>query len=788
LWGLFHQHLPAFPSSCSLLVVALASGCRAITAPHTAPASAHLAAAPRPASPSKVPSAPAWTYWEPVEAPVSAAPLDASDLPPLPAARLTFSAGAEERWTAASPALRQELLARGFVVARPANPSPSLGQFYLSLRDGRVASVVTLDVLFFLTHLALDRALAGVDEYVLGLLPTMLHRLDVRLAAESRGAPPDLVASYVVARGIVAVSLGLGDPAYDGGPPLTRLVAVEKASTVAHAGVAVSPLLGASIDYSAMLPRGVVGMDDGRARWARAVSWLENASLALEGRGERGAHARVDVETARMHARAALLLTHALDDGVEPQAANAWGRIERAGELLVGDAEDITPRDLSAAAARAEMDMRSSAWLANVVRVDRVRHAVARGRLAPVFRLLGPRSTPDGELLQSLTSPAVGPRAASSAPTTWATWTPSIGAESPPTARAGLRVLPSALDVAAWLGSDEARAALRDSSDDAYQRYDETLERLMRARPPEATLASPGRHRTPYLSMIDAIETWLGPSAGDAAHPGALSPEWRKRKADVALAAWTELRHDATALTRLPLASPRVAPGTPEMGTASATAPAPATASAPAPASAPASALAPAPAPAPAPALAPVFIEPHPEAIARLAGVVRQTARALVAERVLEPASPSLRILDEVDDLLWMALGAAVHQTADEPFPAELEAALATFPSRLRALETALSNTGAAEVPMAIDVHADVASARVLEETIGRIDEAWMIVREPGTHRLWLALGASIPHYELVQPASERLSDTDWRRRLQSHGEPPAGVLARGYLVDSRTE
>jgi hypothetical protein len=97
-----------------------------------------------------------------------------------------------------------------------------------------------------------------------------------------------------------------------------------------------------------------------------------------------------------------------------------------------------------------------------------------------------------------------------------------------------------------------------------------------------------------------------------------------------------------------------------------------------------------------------------------------------------------------------------------------------------------LEPAGAADVPLVTDVHEDLPSARVLEEAIGRVEQAWMIVREPGTHRLWLAFGAALPHAELVQPAAARLSDGAWRARLASDGDPPPDALERPYLSSSK--
>ena len=393
----------------------------------------------------------------------------------------------------------------------------------------------------------------------------------------------------------------------------------------------------------------------------------------------------------------------------------------------------------------------------DVVAVDRVRRAAAHafvptindgslggrapavgfvqsepiGALAPGFRLVDARATADSQLLQSLVFPLVGSlkRGASSA-----------------TSREGARVLPTGLDVVAWLGSGEARAAEHASGDDAYDRYDEILARHIHARPPEGTSE---RHGTPYASMLDAISTWLAPSSGDGVQPGARTVEWRERKTEVALSAWTELRHDASAMAHGTAVSPAALQRVSVERAAA------------------------------------VFVEPHPEAIAKLIALVRQTSRALLAEGALTPGTPTLTSLDEVGDLLSTAFTVALQEIADRPLSPAALASMEAFPSRLSALEAALADAGEADVPLAIDVHTDEGSARTLEECLGRVEEAWIAVREPGTHRLWLAIGASIPHHETVQPASQRLTDDAWRSRLQTAGDPTPDSLGRGYRVEA---
>jgi hypothetical protein len=726
----------------------LAAGCAGKAPPAPPPP----LPAPRPQPPP--PPLPAWTYWEPIELPHGAAGPAATA--PVDLSQLGRTPGADARWAAAPRALREAVATRGFAVTRAAHPAARLGDFYAELRDDRVAWVLTLDALFFVTHVAIDRAMADVDVGVVApALTTMLRRLELRLAAESRGARADMAPSYLVARGIVAVALALAQPDYEPPPELAQLVAGEKARVLAHGAVAASPWLGVPLDYSAMAPRGQADRDEAHAAWFRMVAWLQGAALALEGAGEHGVRAPVDVATARVHARAALLLARLLDFEVDAEAASAWLRVEDASELLLGDADDPTPRLLALVATSQKLDLRNGGWFANVAMVDRVRHTVVQarpsrvddgslgsiasstgvepgqpiGRLAPSFRLYGPRHTPDAELLQSLVFPLVG----------------ALSRQEPPrTSRDGVRALPSALDVAAWLGSGAARAELHAAGDDAYARYARTLEQLARARPPEGSLE---RHRTPYLSMLDAMQTWLGPSSGDHAIAPAGTTAWGARKAEVALAAWTELRHDATAMARVQVADVRVGPRVPgEL-------------------------------------VVPAFVEPHPEAIAKLVALVRQTERALLAAGALAPAAPAIAVLDEVDDLLWTALGVAVHEAGDQAVPPSMAAALASFPARLRALEASLATSGATDVPLVADVHTDRASGRVLEEALGRIEELWTVLREPETHRLWLAVGASIPRYELVLPMARRSSDGAWRARILAEGEPSPGPLEQSYVV-----
>jgi hypothetical protein len=725
-----------------------AYGCAAAPPPRVAIAPSPP---PRPERPPQLPAA--WTYWEPVDATVTLGP----PAPPLPLAeaQVAIEQGAVARWAALSPEARRAVLEEGVAVTE-AVPGARFAEAYASLAAARVPYVITMDALFWLAHVARDRALAAAEDAVLApALETLLRRLELRLGEDVKTAPGDLLAGYALARGVVAVARALLSPAYHAPTDLARVVDAETKRIAAHAGPDVSPLLGVTLDYSQVVPRGAADASSARTAYALATAWLGAAPFAVAARGEIEG-AELPFGRARASTRAALLLARLVDFDVDAESAYAMRRWITASEFAAGTSDDVSPRELLDVATSLGMDARDPRSFVDVVKVDRLRHALTGGRppklddggairgvpthrgvpeprvdferAATSVRFFPARAAGDADVLQALVFPAVGKLG--DAP----------GGQVPESSRDGVRAMPRALDVAAWLGAKDARALLHGAGDDAYERYDATLDALIEHRPAEVT-----QHDSVYASSLDAIATYLAPSAADAAQPGATSPAWRAKKLEAALAAWATLRHDALPFARFPLAT------------------------APAPAAPPA---APAPvATAAAPLDLPAFVEPHVEAIAQLLALVRQSTRGLRAAGEVPDTSPAIPILDEGERLLADALAIARREAQDEPLsPAEHEA-MATFPARLTALEAKLAPSHAADVSLAVDVHTDLPSARALVEACGDLDDVTLVMREPGTGRLVVAAGVAATHYELTEPAGARMTDATWRARL--HGSPP---------------
>ena len=628
--------------------------------------------------------------------------------------------------------------------------------------------MVTLDALFWIAHVARDRALAAAEESVLApALGTLLRRLETRLGAESHGAPGDLVAGFALARGVVSVARSLLSPAYHPPVDLARVVAAENVRIAEHKGPSVSPLLGVTVDYSLLVPRGGADASAARAAYARAVAWLGAAPFALAARGELEG-AELSMAAARAHTRAALLIARLVEFEVDVEAAYAWYQWATLAVFMGGASDDVSLRDLLDAAGAAGMDVRNARAFVDVAKLDRLRHALARRPRRAAARRSGDRrglragrATPDAkrEFLRAATSMRLLPaRGGADAEVLQALVFPSVGkldarvADPPPsTARDGVRAMPRALDVAAWLGSADARELLRESSDDAYEGYPSALDALCARRPAEQA-----RHDSVYSSSLDALATYLAPSTADREQPGASSAAWRRRRLEAALAGWTTLRHDALAFARFPLATkPRSGrSGRAAAGDASGLRRAAPRGDREAP-------------------LARAAGDARPAGDGAPAGGVVRLSASLPPRRSSWPTpSPS---------------PVAKRTTKSRALP-ERESLRTPFRRAWPPSSKGSSPASAADASLAIDVHTDQVARSALVEACGDLDDLYLVVRVPHTGRLVLAVGATASHYEVTEPASERPTDATWRTRL--HGSPPPtrALFTRAYIAPAAAE
>lgn len=686
------------------------------------------------------------SYWEPVEPELRKTFGVALELPLQPE-RLAQFEGAARAVDRATPAGRAGFLQNGFAVAR-LTPPRAPGAFYVDLRERNVPYVVTFDALLHVAHLGVDRALADLEERVIARdLPVLLERIAARLDIESVKVGPDLLPGFRIARGLVAVARGLLGSAAP--TDLAPLVKEELALARARAGLRTSPVLGVRVDYTLFPPEPGGGVRD-------ALAWLALAPLAVVARSE-AEGAPVDVGEARAHTRAAMLLARAVDPAVDAQSHELHARLARVGRFVAGPSDDVGLTDLGDAARRVGADLRDPAVIANVAKVDRVR-AELRSR-APVAafdgaggvrarRDAGPRATPVG--LAGLSVRVLGFAATEDARALQSLVFPMVGESSreppPITATVGVRALPTALDVGALLGAPDARALLHETGDDAYAGYGASLDRLAQLRAPAG---APERHASFHASMLDALSVYLAPSAADRLQSYGQSPLHARRKLEAALVGWTLLRHDLRGSSRAKVTElPRIVRN-----------------------------LSRTPPPA-------AFVEPHPEALARLLGALAQLQRGLGALGAIPKGSSGGEVLREAIAIVSAAYELSVAMANDETFSPAASITLGELPSKIAELEALVGPEVAA--PVACDVHTDLAAGRALVEATAPVDEALFALRDPGSPKVVVAVGVALPHLELIHPVSLRMSDARWRARLDAEPELAASrpAWARAYRFD----
>jgi hypothetical protein len=420
----------------------------------------------------------------------------------------------------------------------------------------------------------------------------------------------------------------------------------------------------------------------------------------------------------------------------DPALLADWTAIYEPTAFLVGLADDIDPRQLTAAADAAVLGWVDDPTLLASADVDAIAtgvldsHPVAIDPERASVRVMGARLTLDSFVLDQLAWPNVG--------------------REPPEER---RVHVSALDVAATFGSPLARA-LQLETESGYLRYEsqlETMTELVGAREPDDWAG------TVYDAWLAAIEPQFAPRG--AAYPDFMRTEvWAAKALQTGLASYTELKHDTVLYTKQGASSEGEGPEPPDFEPRH-------------------------------------WVEPDPVAFGRIAAAA-ELLRAGFAERdLLTPETDDLlATMIELAD--WLAGIAARELDGVVATDAENER-LFHIGSELEYLWIASSEID--ENGFAIPDPSERAglvtdifttSFDYLQLGTGDIEPLYVIV-PLGDGRFELAVGMVASYYEFWRSSTEpRLADEEWRAILDGWATdgvqpPPRPRWTASFLVDA---
>jgi hypothetical protein len=402
----------------------------------------------------------------------------------------------------------------GFVVVP--GDSPDFADAYGRLAEEGIPAFVTSDAVLHATAAVIDRVLLALET---GDLYTRLEELSrelVRLSEEQYLLAVDPVVRETARHNMAyfAVGLSLLDPDYFPSEFVRNLVERELALIEAGTATAMSPILGPTPldsvvgpgeDYSNYIPRGRYAAGGRADRFYRAATWYGRMAFALpEGRVE-------DYGLTRQ----ALLIVRALESEAG-EWLELWERVEEPLAFFYGDSGDPTvgeymeiSREILGDEFDLELVVDDTLLAAFVERVGETAPAHFETHELRGMRFLGRRHFPETRFLYRL-------------------------------ARAGDRLLPTALDVVALLDSRAARSALEDSEDafddEVYRRGFEEIEDELRS------MTYGDWTRDLHWSWLYALRPLAdGPEAG-APH-FALGDAWDAKELSTTAAGWALLRH-----------------------------------------------------------------------------------------------------------------------------------------------------------------------------------------------------------------------------------------------------
>jgi hypothetical protein len=310
------------------------------------------------------------------------------------------------------------------------------------------------------------------------------------------------------------------------------------------------------------------------------------------------------------------------------------------------------------------------------------------------------------------------------------------------------RGLPTALDFFAALGSDDALGILEDLGHREYANFDAQMERV---RGELGSLEIDSWTQNVYWAWLYTLQPLIG--GHDERFPEFMRTEaWRLRDLNAALGSYTELKHDTILYAKQVMAELGGGPVEVAHG----------------------------------------YVEPNPEAFARMMALAEMTRDGLAARELLtDNTSGSLANLI---DLLSFLRVTAEAELAGETLTEDDYLRIQYIGGELEALTLAASDCeeegpacrdlqdqqAALVADIATGLSPEVEGLAVLEEGVGRPARIFVVL--PDSPRR-LAVGAAFTYYEFVVPASDRMTDESWQAMLEEGRNPPPPDWTGGFMA-----
>jgi hypothetical protein len=670
------------------------------------------------------------------------------DMPALPVDLSTARFVADARL---SPEQLAALAQNGFVVVPMGKAQ--FDEVYRYPKDWDVsqgyAFFITTDALLHSLHLGFDNLLkyAEKEAFAAQIYGALQQAQAAALAqlAQAKGTP--LEGAAFNAAVYYTVALRLSENSIMRGENMERMPvayrgqqgdpAVDQAAQVildqinAAAGRATLSILDPDVeeDFSQYKPRGHYTGDSLLEGYFRTMMWLGRITF----------RAKSDTET-----QTALLALRALQSSGD--AFKDWQSVYDTLGFLVGPTDDFGPAEYAPLAEKTFGEGLPLDALADTGKLSAFQSAVKelpgpRINSIPLpvgttadqvdeftrgFRLFGQRFTFDGYVMQELIYPKVGTRQNS-------------------------RALPLGLDVPAAFGSDTAYALADQAGATAFANYTDQVKKL---RGEVASLTAKDWMQNVYGGWLWTLQPlWVQ-------NPALLPPlmktdAWKRKDLQTSLGSWTELKHDTLLYAKEPeggLGGGGVEP----------------------------------------PITSYSVVEPNPLVFSRISIVAMAAYQGMKArgfDKLNTPGYtsgllPTLSNLKSISFLSAYLAEMARKEVAGETLTHdELYFLQESFGNSLWYIRY-MYELPQSEPPKSSAIVADVASnsaaGTVLEVGTGGVDYLYVVTGSP--NGLQVTRGAVFSYYEFEQPIDSRLTDEEWRAKVEGGQLPPRPAWTSAFV------
>jgi hypothetical protein len=310
------------------------------------------------------------------------------------------------------------------------------------------------------------------------------------------------------------------------------------------------------------------------------------------------------------------------------------------------------------------------------------------------------------------------------------------------------RGLPKAMDFFAALGSEEALNILGDMGETAYENFDSQMTKV---RNELSALGQDSWTENVYWTWLHALRAVI--DVKDARYPSFMQTQaWVRKDLNTALGSFTELKHDTILYAKQVMA---------ELGGGP-------------------------------PDLVKGYVEPNPEAFARLQALAEMTRDGLQSRGLLDQTMAGN--LANLIDLLSFLKTTAEKELAGQPLSDDDYFRIMYIGGELEALTIAASDCevegpacrdlqdqkAALIADIATGLHPDIPGLAALEEAIGQPTRIFVVLPDSPFR---VGVGAVFTYYEFMVNATERMTDEEWQAEVEAGTNPPLPGWTEAFIT-----